>query len=366
MAPLDVLLALARSSIPHPSEAQRVLLGKLDELRTRLGEGQLRVAALGQFKRGKSTLVNALLGMPLLPMGVTPVTAIPTFIRAGESTRVRIAFDDGKEPIVVSAGAQIPEILERYISEAQNPQNRSRVASVVIEAPSRFLEQGVTLVDTPGVGSTFLHNTSAAEAALADCDAAVFVLSADPPITATEVDYLEKVRKLIPKIFFVLNKADLLDEGEKTVAERFLTKILAERGFNAPDGIFLVSSRRGLQARANGDAQALDESGILRLERTLAGELARERQEILFATGLQRSISIVGELLFQSKLECKALLMPEEELKQKAATFETSAVQFEVERQRLSDLLSLDRQRLLRELEAETDRVWKGARAELL
>jgi ribosome biogenesis GTPase A len=365
MMSLSALLARAKASIPHPSEAQTSLVAKLDELQARLGEGLLRVAALGQFKRGKSTLLNALLGAPLLPMGVTPVTAIPTFIKAGDSTRIRVTFDGDKEPIVVSDSEKIPQILEEYISEAQNPHNRLRVAGVSIEAPSAFLRQGVTLVDTPGVGSTFLHNTNAAEAALSECDVAVFVLSADPPITATEVDYLEKVRKLIPKIFFVLNKADLLDEPEKKAAVHFLAKVLAERGFSAREGIFFVSSRRGLQAQVNGDTRALDESGISRLERTLAGELARERREILFATGRQRSISVVGELLFQSELECKALLMPADVLKQKSATFETSAVQFEDERQRLSDLLSLDRKRLLRELEAETDRIWQGAKAEV-
>ena len=365
MTSLSAFLARAKASIPHPSEAQASLVAKLDELQAELDEGLLRVAALGQFKRGKSTLLNALLGMPLLPMGVTPVTAIPTFIRAGDRTRVRITFDGGKEPIVISDDEEIPQILENYISEAQNPHNRLGVAGVAIEAPSAFLRQGVTLVDTPGVGSTFLHNTSAAEAALSECDAAVFVLSADPPITATEVDYLEKVRKLIPKIFFVLNKADLLDEAEKKVAEHFLVKVLAERGFSAPEGIFFVSSRRGLEAQVNEDTRALEESGISRLERTLANELARERREILFATGRQRSISIVGELLFQSELECKALLTPADVLKQKAATFETSAVQFEDERQRLSDLLSLDRKRLLREVEAETDRVWQGAKTEV-
>jgi hypothetical protein len=57
----------------------------------------------------------------------------------------------------------------------------------------------------PGVGSTFLHNTLTAEAVLTECDAALFVLSADPPITETEVSYLDKVRTLISKIFFVLN-----------------------------------------------------------------------------------------------------------------------------------------------------------------
>jgi ribosome biogenesis GTPase A len=70
----------------HPTAAQQELLVRLSRLRTRLDEGLLRVAVLGQFKRGKSTLLNALLGVPLLPTGVTPVTAIPTFIKAGPKT----------------------------------------------------------------------------------------------------------------------------------------------------------------------------------------------------------------------------------------------------------------------------------------
>ncbi len=83
MASLDTLLARAMSSVPRPTAAQQELLVRLSRLRTRLDEGLLRVAVLGQFKRGKSTLLNALLGVPLLPTGVTPVTAIPTFIKAG-------------------------------------------------------------------------------------------------------------------------------------------------------------------------------------------------------------------------------------------------------------------------------------------
>jgi hypothetical protein len=83
------------------------------------------------------------------------------------------------------------------------------------------------------------------------------------------------------------------------------------------------------------------------------------------ATGRQRSISLISELLFQSELEHKALLMPEEDLKQKAATFESSVARFEGERQTLSDFLSIDRRRLLKELEAETDRLWKEAQKEV-
>jgi len=366
MASPSELLTRAAAAIPHPSPAQQQILDRLRELQTRFDERLLRVAVIGQFKRGKSTLLNALLGAPLLPTGVTPVTALPTFIGAGRQDRVRIAFSDGKPSIETVDTAAIPEVLERHISEAQNPRNRLAVENIAIEVRSDFLETGIVLIDTPGVGSTFLHNTRAAEAFLTQCDAALFVLSADPPITETEVNYLDKVEELVPKIFFILNKIDLLEAAEKNDAERFLADVLAARHPHAPpDRIFALSARRAFQAKAANGGGGLEASGLPKLEQALSGELAQEKRAILLATGRMRLISLVSELLFQTEIECKALLTPEKDLKRKAATFETSAVQIEADRQRMSDQLSLDRKRLLRELEAETDRVWNGAKGEL-
>jgi GTPase SAR1 family protein len=125
MALLGFLLARAASSIPNPTPAQQEILERLNWLRARVDEGLLRVAVLGQFKRGKSTLLNALLGAPVLPTGVTPVTAIPTFIKAGPKAAARITFKDGKEPRLTSVEGEIPRVLERYISEVKNPHNRT-------------------------------------------------------------------------------------------------------------------------------------------------------------------------------------------------------------------------------------------------
>jgi GTP-binding protein EngB required for normal cell division len=366
MSSLDTLLARAASSVPRPTAAQQEVLVRLSRLRARLDEGLLRVAVLGQFKRGKSTLLNALLGVPLLPTGVTPVTAIPTFIKAGPKTSARITFKGGKEPLLISAESGIPPILEQHISETENPRNRLGVGTVELEVRSEFLDQGIVLVDTPGVGSTFLHNTKAAEAILTDCDAAVFVVSTDPPITEAEVSYLGKVPELIPKIFFALNKIDLLDFRERGIVEHFLANVLKKQpAIVQPVRIFCVSARRGLQAKQDRDPQALAASGIQHLEQVLAGEIAREKRAIVLAMGRQRSISLIGELLFQSELERKALLMPEESLKKKIAAFESSVARFESERQTLSDFLSVARQRLLKELETETERLWKEAQKEM-
>lgn len=364
MNALNALLIRALSSVPTPTPAQQEILGRLNLLRTRLDQGLLRVAVLGQFKRGKSTLLNALLGAPVLPTGVTPVTAIPTFIKAGPRATARITFQDGKEPFLTTIEGEIPSVLERYISEVNNPHNRLNVESVEIEVRSEFLDQGIVLIDTPGVGSTFVHNTRTAEAVLVECDTAVFVVSPDPPITEVEVTYLRKVRELIPKLFFALNKVDLLDIQERGISERFLADVL-KASIPQPLRIFSISAKQGLQAKLDKDPRTLAASGLCHLEEVLAGELAREKHEIVFATGRLRSISLVSELLFQSKLEHKALLMPEEDLKEKAATFESSVARFESERRALSDLLSVDRNRLLKELQEETDVLWQEAQCEL-
>ena len=95
---LGALLAEAAASLPDPTPAQRDILAKLAGTEARIVEGRLRVAVLGQFKRGKSTLLNALLGTPLLPTGITPVTAIPTFIRSARIPNIRVEFESAREP----------------------------------------------------------------------------------------------------------------------------------------------------------------------------------------------------------------------------------------------------------------------------
>ena len=251
-------------------------------------------------------MLNALLGAPVVPIGVTPVTAIPTFIKAGPKAAARITFQDGKEPLVTTVEGEIPGVLERYISEVKNPHNRFSVEIVEIEVRSEFLDDGIVLIDTPGVGSTFVHNTRAAEAVLTECDAAVFVVSPDPPITEAEVSYLSKVQELIPKIFFALNKVDLLDFRERGIVEHFLANVLKEQpAIVQPVRIFCVSARQGLQAKQDRDPQALAASGIQHLEQVLAGELAREKRAIVLAIRRQGSIALIGELLFQNELEHK-------------------------------------------------------------
>jgi hypothetical protein len=197
----DPLLAALTELSALGGDDDRATLGTLCD---RLDQGRLRVLIAGEAKRGKSTLVNALLGRPVLPMGVTPLTALATTIRYGQDEGATAVFRGGRtERFPLSA-------LEDLVTERGNPGNRRNLASVTAVVDAPILVRGVELVDTPGTGSVYAHNTAAAEEALGTMDAAVFVLTADPPVSASERELMTQVAGLSVTMFVVLNKADYL------------------------------------------------------------------------------------------------------------------------------------------------------------
>ena len=146
------------------------------ELAERMAEGRFYVACIGQFKRGKSTLLDALVGERILPVGVLPVAAVPTVIRYGTSRSARVRFRAGPWKAIA------PEQLRQYVSEEDNPENMKGVVGVEVLCPNPLLAGGMSFVDTPGLGSVFAGNTAATQAFVPYIDAALVVVGADPPI----------------------------------------------------------------------------------------------------------------------------------------------------------------------------------------
>ena len=198
--PDPLLLALDELAALAAADDQ----ARLADGRARLAAQRLRVLVAGEAKRGKSTLVNALLGRPLLPTGVTPLTALATTVRHGTGEHVLARYRDGRQ----ERGALAD--LGDLVTERGNPGNRRALASVTVVVDAPVLARGAELVDTPGTGSVHAHNTAEAQTALDTMDAAVFVLTADPPVSASERDLLTRVTGRSVRTFVVLNKADYL------------------------------------------------------------------------------------------------------------------------------------------------------------
>jgi small GTP-binding protein len=248
----------------------------LTALRERLRAARLRVLVVGEAKRGKSTLVNALLGREVLPTGVTPLTAVPTTVTHGVGEAMEVAFTDGRT-------AHCPlSALEDFGTERGNPGNSRGVAAITVRLDSPILARGVEIVDTPGTGSVHAHNTAAADDVLPTMDAAIFVLTADPPVSAAERDLLERVHALSVSMFVVLNKADYADAAGLAEAVEF-TERIAGRAVGAPVRVYPVSARAALSVAGDAGFAAfaadfgayLDTGRTADLRRSAAGQLRR-------------------------------------------------------------------------------------------
>ncbi|HTT80356.1 MAG TPA: dynamin family protein [Stellaceae bacterium] len=339
------------------------------ELGARLAEERLQIAVLGQFKRGKSTLLNALLGQKVLPYGVVPLTAIPTFIRWGPAASLRISYLDNRPPTQMLAGetATVCAELHRLVTEEGNPHNREKVARVDVNLPAPILGHGVVLIDTPGIGSTYQHNTDAALRVLPECDAALFVLSADPPVTAVELEYLDRVRPHVARLFFILNKIDYLDEAEREVAADFLRRTLREHMPGDADiELFSLSARQALDAKQAGDAARLAASGLARVEDFLAQFLAREKTAALRHAIAAKAAASLGAARMDIALAVRALEMPIEDLETRAGQFGEALREVGRQRRAVQDLVAGDRRRALADLEARVETLRGNARAALL
>lgn len=280
---------------------------ELSALRQQALTHRFHLLVVGQFKRGKSSVINALLGAPLLPTGVLPLTSVPTRIVYGPSPTVHVHRADG-----TSLQVPLSELAE-WVTETHNPGNRKGVVRVEVEYPAPLLRDGLTIIDTPGIGSTVEENTAAAMAALPEADAAWAVLGADPPLTEAEVEYLKTVALHAARVWFLQNKADLLSEEELREVLAFHRKVLATALGQEVD-IRPVSARLALRARREGNPTAWENSGFAALERELLRFLREERAEV-WAQALRRKARRLGDRL-RLTLEVRraVLLLPSQEL----------------------------------------------------
>ena len=309
----------------------RGLREKLLSLEQKLASNQLHLAVLGQMKRGKSSFVNALLGAEILPTGVLPVTAIITEIKYGPAPDAAVIYTTGQREKV-----QLNTLAD-YITESGNPGNKKQVASVEIAYPSPFLETGIILIDTPGIGSTKAHNTRATESYLQHVDAGIVVLSVDPPITEVESHFIRNIGEDIPKLFFILNKTDIASADEALHISRFLKDELSRLQMESPE-IFFLSTRRALLWK-QGSPGAVDSSGIETFEQRLRTFLREEKGQVLVRSVALDALQIARTLKFAAAIGARAQALSPLELDHKRTALDRLLEQTEVEVRELRVLL---------------------------
>ncbi|NOZ76522.1 MAG: hypothetical protein GXO65_02360 [Euryarchaeota archaeon] len=285
----------------------------LAHVKEKLERRTFSLVVLGEFKRGKTTFINAFLGTEFLPSAVVPLTAVPTILRYGDTYMTEVIFKDGTK-------REIPiEDIDDYVTEKGNPENHKKVKEVVVHCPCPMLKE-MEVVDTPGVGSIHEHNTQIAMEYLPKCDVAVFLLSADQPISQYEHEFLKDVRAHAEKIFFLLNKVDYLGPEELDESLEF-TKNVLEKDVEDEIRLFPISARLALEGRLEDDTKKLRESRILDFEDVLWDFLEREKEDVLKASSIRQVLGEVRRLKTSIEIERKALTTPVEELEKKLERF---------------------------------------------
>lgn len=307
----------------------------------RTAEGRFFVACVGQFKRGKSTLLNALLGTPLLPTGVLPVTSVVTVIRAGETAAARVLCADGWRDVPVTD-------LAGWVTEPENPGNSKGVLAVEVFLPAPVLATGMCLVDTPGLGSVFVENTAATREFVPHVDAALVVLGADPPISADELALVEQLAAQTDEIILVLNKADRVSPSDLEAARRFCTEAVARRLGRLVAPALAVSAME----RLTGGGPPRDWDRLV----ARLSDLAREAGAGLVVAAERRGVAVVAARLLTEITERRgALERPLHASERRLATLRTAALASERALRDLAALLADEERRVTAALRARED-----------
>ena len=220
-------------------EACRGYAEQVAQLIDKLENNAMTVSIIGQFKRGKSSLSNAILEDTILPVGIVPITSAVTKVVYSEKKSAHVHFKNGA---VEEVGL---DELSRYISEQENKGNELGVEMVVLGAPSKFLQDGMEFVDTPGVGSFHNNNTEAAYEYMKESDGVIFLLSVDSPINQIEIDFLRNTNDFAGRFYFAVNKTDTVAPADLQAYIDYCRMILCELMGTDDIKIFPVSAKTG-------------------------------------------------------------------------------------------------------------------------
>jgi len=185
------------------------LYRQIESIENKMKDGNfIDIAILGQFKSGKSSFINSLLGEKILPVGVIPVTSVITRIFAGDKKKVNVIFNDNNlEEVSVNA-------IDNYITEKKNPKNEKNVFLVDVQMPDISEYNKLRFIDTPGIGSFFKHNTETTENWFSEIGVAIVTISAERPLGENEINLIKEISEHCPEIVILLTKVDLFADEQ--------------------------------------------------------------------------------------------------------------------------------------------------------
>ncbi|MEZ2228939.1 MAG: dynamin family protein [Microcoleus sp.] len=309
------------------SKLKIVNFSLLDDVITKLENQSFSVAIIGEFKRGKSFLINALLGKAILPTDIRPCSASINRITYGLNPLVKIIFKDGREEEVAI------DKLTNYVTKLTKESKKiaSNVKEAVIYYPTHYCQNNVDIIDTPGLND----NDSMDQVTLSvlpKVDAAIVVILAQSPFGESERAFIEDKLMIsdLGRIIFVVNAIDRCNtpEDAKTavsfirerIQENLLDKAKKKYGENSPEyevnqkkigtpRVFGLSAFQALNAKTNHDDTLLATSHFPEFEAALEKFLAEERGATVLQVPINRAIASATEILKTISIQENGLAM---------------------------------------------------------
>ncbi len=277
------------------------LVERLRREQDRFDRPTSNVLIVGEFKKGKSSLVNALLNWRVCPVDADVTTAVPTLVRFGSEARAwRVDPVDNGDSEPVRVPLRLPEVG----AVAADVDHTGRVTSIELELPRALLESGLVLIDTPGVngGLTAAH-AAATLRALTVADAVVFVSDASQEYSAPELEFLRKAVSLCPNLVCVVTKVDAYPEWRRIVE----LDVAHLKRIGAANRVLPLAAPLRHYALRTGSAEVDEESGYPRLARLLRDSVVG-RKEVL-ATRTAAVAVIAGLAQIESELQAEQALL---------------------------------------------------------
>ncbi len=225
-AKTGLLRELERIVTEHGLVEFRTALSAIVE---RLSSDRFEIAVFGQVSSGKSSLLNHVIGAAALPVGVNPITAVPTRIVWGPAARLLVSFAGGQTNVLAA------DRIAEFATEQGNPANQKGVVRLTLEYPSPRLRDGIVFVDTPGLGSLATAGAEETKSYLPRCDLAVVLINAASPLGEADVQLIGTVNAAAIPARVLLSKVDLLRPDEqREVADYVSRQMRAELGLEIP------------------------------------------------------------------------------------------------------------------------------------
>lgn len=278
---------------------------RLTAARRALADPVLHIVVAGEFKQGKSSLVNALVGAAVCPVDDDVATAVPTYVRHGAKPEANLLFEaetPRRETIPLTD-------VRRYVVEGGDtgaPGDAVRMTGVEVRIPRKILAGGLVLVDTPGVGGLASPHAAASLAAVSMADAVIFVTGAAQELTSSEVEFLRRARSLCPVVACVLTKTDFYPAWRRIreLNERHLAA-------HCPVPLMPVSSPLRTRAVKANDAALNAESGFTHLVKFITDQIGGSALDRLVAEAAAEVAALCDQLDAHFQAERDALADPE-------------------------------------------------------